>query len=175
MYIVDAVGWLHLIASILALVFGSWVLITPKGTRAHRRVGYLYAISMILLIVTAFQIYRLFGRFGVFHVAAVASVVTLACGMIPAVLRKPKSWLNLHFSFMYWSVFGLYAAFFAEVAVRLPIRTMFTSARTFFTAVIVSTLVTMCVGQIIFFTYKKRWQEIPVASAADGNRKVAEL
>lgn len=163
MYVVSAIGWLHLIASILALIFGTWVLITSKGTRAHRRVGYLYTVSMILLIATAFLIYRLFGRFGLFHVAAVVSAVTLAGGMIPAVLRRPKGWLGLHFSFMYWSVFGLYAAFVAELAVRLPVRTMFTSARTFFTTVIVSTLVTMGVGQIIFFAYKKRWQKVPVA------------
>lgn len=165
MYVVNPVGWLHLIASILALVFGTWVLITRKGTRAHRSVGHLYAGSMILLIATAFLIYRLFGRFGVFHVAAVVSAVTLAGGMIPAVLRRPKGWLNLHFSFMYWSVFGLYAAFVAEVATRLPVRTMFTSGRTFLTTVIVSSLATMCIGQIIFFVYKKRWQKIPAASA----------
>lgn len=166
MYVVNPIGWLHLIASVLALVFGTWVLITQKGTRAHRGVGYLYAGSMVLLIATALLIYRLFGRFGVFHVAAVASGVTLAGGMIPAVLRRPKGWLNLHFSFMYWSVFGLYAAFVAEVATRLPVRAMFTSGRTFFTTVIVSTLATMCVGQIIFLAYKKRWQKIP--ASADG-------
>jgi len=175
MYVVNPVGWLHLIASILALVFGTWVLITLKGTRAHRRVGYLYAVSMVALLATAFLIYRLFGRFGVFHVAAVVSAVTLACGMIPAVLRRPKNWLDLHFSFMYWSVFGLYAAFVAEMAVRLPVRTMFTSARTFFTTVVVSTLATMCVGQIIFFVYKKRWQKVPAAPADGERRKVVGL
>jgi uncharacterized membrane protein len=159
MYVVSPIGWLHLIASILALVFGTWVLVTLKGTRAHRKVGYLYTVSMVLLIATAFLIYRLFGRFGVFHVAAIVSAVTLACGMIPVVMRRPKNWLDLHFSFMYWSVFGLYAAFVAEMAVRLPVRTMFTSARTFFTTVIVSTMATMAVGQIVFFKYKKRWQK----------------
>lgn len=163
MYVVSPVGWFHLIASILALVFGTWVLITVKGTRAHRRIGYLYTVSMILLITTAFLIYRLFGRFGVFHIAAMISALTVAGGMIPALLRKPKNWLDLHFSFMYWSVFGLYAAFVAEMAVRLPLRTMFTSARTFFTTVIISTLATMLVGQLIFFAYKKRWQKISAA------------
>jgi len=163
MYVVNSAGWLHLIVSILALVFGTWVLITPKGTRAHRRIGYLYAVSMILLIVTAFLIYRLFGRFGVFHVAAIASAVTLAGGMIPALLRKPKNWLDLHFSFMYWSVFGLYAAFVAEMAVRLPFRTMFNSSLAFFTTVIISSLATMLVGRFIFFAYKKRWQGLSAA------------
>lgn len=159
MYVFSSVGWLHLIASILALVFGTWVLITSKGTQAHRRIGYLYAVSMILLIATAFLIYRLFGQFGVFHVAAILSSATLAGGMIPVVLRKPKNWLDLHFSFMYWSVFGLYAAFVAEIATRLPVRTMFTSGWTFFIIVIISSLATMIIGQIIFLAYKKNWQK----------------
>lgn len=129
--------------------------------KPRRRIGYAYAVSMLLLLVTAFMIYRLFGRFGVFHIAAIVSTVTLLGGMIPVVRRKPvNSWLNLHFSFMYWSVFGLYAAFVAETAVRLPIRTMFSSGQTFFTTVIVSTLTTMLVGQIIFFENKKKWQRI---------------
>lgn len=159
-FISSEIGFIHLIVSILALIFGTWVLTARKGTRTHRRAGYAYAISMMLLIITALLIYRLFGRFGVFHGAAIVSAATLAGGMIPVIWRKPKNWLNLHFSFMYWSVFGLYAAFVAEMAVRLPVRTMFSSARTFFTTVIISTLVTMLVGQIIFFAYKKKWQKI---------------
>jgi len=107
------------------------------------------------------MIYRLFGRFGVFHIAAIISTVTLLGGMIPVIRRKPKnSWLNLHFSFMYWSVFGLYAAFVAEMAVRLPVRTVFSSATTFFIMVGVATFATMLVGQIIFFKKKKKWQNI---------------
>ena len=157
----NEIGLVHLIVSIFALIFGTWVLAARKGTRTHRRTGYAYTVSMLLLLATAFMIYRLFGRFGVFHIAAIVSTVTLLGGMIPVIRRKPKnSWLNLHFSFMYWSVFGLYAAFVAEMAVRLPIRTAFTSLQTFFTIVIVSTLATMLVGQIIFFKNKKKWQKI---------------
>jgi uncharacterized membrane protein len=155
------IGLIHLIVSVFALVFGTWVLAARKGTRRHRRIGYAYAVSMILLLGTAFMIYHLFGRFGVFHVAAIVSAATLLGGMIPVIWRRPKnSWLNLHFSFMYWSVFGLYAAFVAETAVRLPIKTAFSSPPTFFITVAVATLVTMLVGQIIFFKNKKKWQAI---------------
>jgi len=170
MYVINSAGWLHLIVSILALVFGTWVLAARKGTQAHRRVGYLYAISMILLIATSLMIYRLFGRFGVFHFAAIVSAITLAGGMVPVILRRPKnSWLGLHFSFMYWSVFGLYAAFVAETATRLPVRTIFDSPKMFFTTVIISTLATMLVGQIIFFKNKKKWQKLS-AAPGDGDK-----
>jgi hypothetical protein len=160
MYFSGVVGIIHLVASIFALLFGTWVLVGEKGTRAHRKIGYLYAVSMLLLIATAFMIYRLFGRFGIFHVAAIVSMLTLLGGMIPVILRKPKKlWFGLHFSFMYWSVFGLYAAFVAEMAVRLPIRTTLSSPTTFFTTVAAATLATMLTGQIIFFRNKKKWQK----------------
>jgi uncharacterized membrane protein len=156
-----SIGLIHLIVSIFALVFGTWVLVVRKGTETHRRVGYLYAISMVLLIATAMMIYRLFGTFGVFHVAAIASAITLAGGMIPVFVRRPKnSWLGLHFSFMYWSVFGLYAAFVAEMATRLPIRAIFDSPKMFFITVAVATFATMLVGRIIFSKKKKKWQNI---------------
>ena len=40
-------------------------------------------------------------------------------GILPVLLRT-KNWIKLHVYFMYWSVIGLYAAFVAEVAVRIP-------------------------------------------------------
>jgi uncharacterized membrane protein len=168
-----SIGLIHLIVSILALIFGTWILVVRKGTETHRKVGYLYAISMVLVIATALMIYRLFGTFGVFHFAAIVSSITLAGGMIPVFLRRPKnSWLGFHFSFMYWSVFGLYAAFVAETAVRLPVRTIFDSPKMFFITVIIATVTTMLVGQIIFFKNKKKWQEILTAPDEKKNPSV---
>ena len=106
---------------------------------------------MAVLIVTAFLIYRLFGTFGLFHIAAVVSAVTLVAGMVPVVTRWPRNnWLGYHFSFMYWSVLGLYAAFVAETLTRIP-RTPF------FQMVGVATGSVMLVGYIAFFFYKKKW------------------
>jgi len=167
MYFLSGVGVIHFIASIFALIFGTWILVAKKGTASHRKIGYLYAFSMLILIATAFMIYRLFGRFGVFHVLAIVSLLTLLGGMIPAVLRKPKNWFGLHFSFMYWSVFGLYAAFMAEMSVRLPIRTTLTSPKTFFTVVTVATIATMLIGEIIFIKNKKKWQKMLPAQIND--------
>jgi uncharacterized membrane protein len=166
-FVSSQIGLIHLLTASLALIFGSFVLADAKGTVFHRRVGYLYALSMLGLNVTAFMIYRLFGRFGVFHWTAVVSLVTLLAGMIPVILRRPaKHWLGLHFNFMYWSVFGLYAAFVAEMATRLPIRTAFSSATTFFMMVGAATFATMFIGRIILLKYKKRWQNFGVAPNA---------
>ncbi len=88
----DGVGFLHLTASVLALVFGALVVGSKKGTRRHVRFGYLYFTSMVVLLSTSFLIYRLFGGFGLFHYAAVATIIVLLLGLVPIWLRWPASW-----------------------------------------------------------------------------------
>jgi uncharacterized membrane protein len=148
----DWIGGLHLISSIVSLATGSLVLGMKKGTEIHRKVGYAYAASMVLVVATAFMIYRLFGGFGVFHIAAIVSGLTLAGGMIPVILRRPKDWLSLHFSFMYWSVLGLYAAFVSEVLVRVP-------ESPFFGMVGFGTGAVMLIGGGWFYYRKDYWSQ----------------
>ena len=117
----DNIGLAHLFASILALMTGTLSLIFTKGTVLHKRIGYVYAIAMFVLLLTAFMIYRLFGSWGIFHWTALISTLTIICGLVPILTRRPKNnYISLHFSFMYWSIIGLYGAFAAETLVRLP-------------------------------------------------------
>jgi uncharacterized membrane protein len=76
-------GLIHLIISIIALVTGLVVLTTKKGTKNHKQIGYVYSISMILVNLTAFMIYKLYGKFGIFHWFAVISCLTLIAGLYP--------------------------------------------------------------------------------------------
>ena len=108
-------GLIHLISSIIALVTGLLVLTTTKGTTRHKKIGYIYVVSMVVLNLTAFMIYRLFGKFAIFHWFAVLSCLTLIAGMYPVLTKKSKNYLLTHFNFMYWSVVGLYCAFCAEI------------------------------------------------------------
>lgn len=121
-----AIGWLHVGSALAAMVLGLWMLLRRKGDRLHVRLGYAYVVCMLLVNATAFGLYKLFGTFGPFHVAALISLLTLAAGM-RVVLRKPrrKEWLVHHLTYMYWSVIGLYAAFFSELMVRLPLGATF--------------------------------------------------
>lgn len=113
-------GIIHLTASIFALITGLFVLIAKKGTRTHKQIGYVYSISMVLVNVTAFMIYKLYGKFGIFHWLAVVSCLTLFAGLYPVFTKKSNNYLLKHFNFMYWSVVGLYCAFMAEIFSRLP-------------------------------------------------------
>lgn len=149
--IFSEIGLIHLIASISALIFGTMVLVLTKGTKFHKQIGYVYAVSMLGVLATAFMIYRLFGRFGIFHITAMISTISLLGGMLPVILRKPvNSWLNWHYGFMYWSVIGLYAAFVAETMVRIP-------QTPFYGMVGFASFGVTVIGVIIFGIYKKKW------------------
>ena len=77
----DSFGMVHLITSFMAIGAGGWVLLIRKGTRWHRTLGHVYAMSMVGVIGSAFAIYDLTGSFGPFHIAAVIGAVTLFGGM----------------------------------------------------------------------------------------------
>ena len=147
----SSTGAFHLFVSVLSLIFGTYILFAKKGTTRHRKVGYLYFWSMTLMLITAFMIYDLFGKFGMFHWMAVVSTLTLIGGMIPMFFNKKKEWIETHYSFMYWSVMGLYAAFISEIMTRLP--------NPKWSFLFISLGVTMGFGSYYFSKYKKIWKE----------------
>ncbi|MBU2903144.1 DUF2306 domain-containing protein [Maribacter dokdonensis] len=150
----DEIGLIHLISSCLALIFGTYILVAKKGTKLHIKIGYLYVISMGILICTAFMIYRLFNGWGIFHYTTLVSLISIVLGMVPIWTKKPKNnWKYLHFTFMYWSVIGLYAAFAAETLVRIP-------KSPFYGMVGLATGGIMLIGGIIFGINKKKWERI---------------
>jgi len=155
----DNIGLIHLIFSLLAVVTGTMVLVRSKGTKSHKKVGWVYTVSMIGLLITAFFIYNLYGKFGIFHWLGLVSTITLLGGMIPMILKKPKAYISLHLSFMYWSVFGLYGAFVAELLVRIPRIVIEDGAPNpmFYNLVGVGVFITMGFGYFFFYKNKQKW------------------
>ena len=154
----NTTGLIHLIVSIIALITGLIVLLTTKGTKRHKQIGYIYAMSMLLVNLTAFLIYRLFGKFGIFHWFALLSCLTLLAGMYPVLVKKSKNFLLLHFNYMYWSVVGLYCAFCAEILTRIPFVFDLPNKRQLFGILTgVSILIVMTIATIIFAKMKPKW------------------
>jgi len=116
----DTTGWIHFASSILALITGTWIVLTQKATQLHKRVGYVYVVSMTLVIITSFMIYRLFDGFGIFHGFALLSTFALVGGMLP-MLKKQRTNKDLeqHATVMGWSVVGLYCALISEICARI--------------------------------------------------------
>jgi len=135
------IGLFHALCAVLAMVFGTLVLLNKKGAKRHKRFGRTYVVNMLLLNISAFGIYN-FDGFSMFHAFAVVSLFSIAMGIIPALLRK-ENWFRRHFYFMSWSVVGLYCAFWAEIGVRLF------DIKYFWGAVMLATLLTSIVGAIV--------------------------
>ena len=101
----------HIVFGFASLIFGTIVLLRPKGTATHIAFGRAYVFSMIALCATSFGIYDMFGGFGIFHIAAIFSLVSIAAGIGAALFRrKLKGWIFWHYQFMSWSYIGLLGA-----------------------------------------------------------------
>ncbi|GAB3884645.1 DUF2306 domain-containing protein [Spirosoma agri] len=147
----STLGFVHLIASLSAMLMGTIVILNPKRGTLHKRMGYAYVLSMLVLNLTVFQIYHLFGRFGPFHWLAMLSLLCLFGGFIPALIRRHvANWLHWHYYFMTWSVAGLYAAFWAELLTRtLPMGQ-------FWPMVFVATGITMGISSYLIRKHASR-------------------
>ncbi len=133
------IGMFHLIMSLLALLTGTVVLLNKKGTLMHKRIGYVYVVSMLLLNLSSFFIIS-FGGFSIFHFFAIISLLTVIAGMIPTI-KKKKNWFGYHFYFMSWSVVGLYAALWSEIGTRFT-----NSMKDFWWVVAIATFATVAIG-----------------------------
>lgn len=144
-------GIIQLISALVALTAGTIVLFSAKGTKFHRKTGYWYIASMLILNGTAFGLYQLFGRFGPFHVAALVSMFTLLMGILPLINRQSSGkWLFRHLTWMYYSVIGLYAAFASEIMVRIP-------GLPFAAMVVTASVTVTAIGIFIFIKNHQSW------------------
>jgi len=159
-FITSNTGLIHFIASLFALLFGTLILVLPKATAKHKTIGRLYGLSVLVVLVTAFLTYRLFGTWGIFHWSAVVSCLTLFAGLFPIVAKRPtNNHVSLHFSFMYWSVMGVYGAFVSETLVRMP-KVVVESGipnSVFYTMTGVGTALVMGFGVYYFVKFKPKW------------------
>lgn len=102
---------IHTFFSILALISGALIFLTKKGTKQHKKIGYLYSISMILLLITSFGLFSLWGDFGVFHALSIVSLFTLAIALyFPLAGRNKKKWVEHHLLWTGYSYVGLIMA-----------------------------------------------------------------
>ena len=159
-FITSQSGLIHFIASIFALLLGTLVLVLKKGTMKHMLIGRLYAFTMSVLLITAFMTYRLFGTWGIFHWTAVISSLTILFGLIPILTKRPaNNYVTLHFSFMYWSVIGVYGAFVSETLVRMP-KVVIESGipnNVFYNLTGIGSALVMGLGIYFFLKLKPKW------------------
>jgi len=109
----------HIVAAVSALLVGAAVLLSPKGTRTHRRFGTVYVLTLVIVNVAALSLHRE-ATFGVFHGLAIASLVTIAVGFVPLLFGKwSPPVIATHAYCMTWSYAGLVAAGCGQLAVAV--------------------------------------------------------
>ena len=150
----SAVGLVHTIAAVLALLIGLLIFLRKKAGALHRFFGYVYSLSMLVMLVTALSIYRLTGSFNLLHGFALFSTLQLGRGLYHAVSRQPKgAWLDAHYQWMIGSYIGLCAALVAESATRVIMPYLHDrgvrSFGWFWVVVGMATFVVVWVGQIL--------------------------
>ena len=145
----SGIGFFHTLVAVLAMVFGSIVLLNPKGTQKHRKLGYAYVLSMALMLISSFGMYN-FGGLSLFHAFSIVSTLTLVAGIYPA-FKRSKGWYGKHYYFMSWSIVGLYCAFWAEIGTRLL------EMQYFWWAVMIATMATAGIGSYIINKQKKKF------------------
>jgi len=92
---------------------------------------------------------------------AIVSLATLVAGMLPMFLKKPKSYISLHYGFMYWSVIGLYGAFMAETLVRIPQVVVDSGIpnSTFYNMIGIAVGITVGLGALFHIKNNKKWMK----------------
>lgn len=161
-FITSQTGLIHFIFSIIALLLGTLVLILEKGTTKHKIIGKLYGLTMFVVLITAFMTYRLFGNWGIFHCTAVISTLTLFFGLIPILTMKlNKNYISLHFSFMYWSIMGVYGAFVSKTLIRMPNVVIESGIPNyvFYNMTGIGTAIVMGLGVYYFLKFKPKWDK----------------
>ncbi len=142
-------GLFHTIIALIAMITGLVVVFNMKGTQFHKRIGYIYVISMLLLNISSFFIIN-FGSFSLFHFFALFSLATVLGGIIAAIRRR-KNWFSYHFYFMSWSVVGLYCAFWSEIGTRF-VKNM----QQFWWIVALATIITTIIGSRVINKQAKK-------------------
>jgi uncharacterized membrane protein len=112
------VGWIHTIASLIALGAGAVVLVRPKGTPLHRLRGRVYALALVATCLTSFAIYRR-GMFWFPHWFGVVSLIVVTAGVALAHFKQPRGWMHLHLTCMVASYYMLIGGGVNELFLRV--------------------------------------------------------
>lgn len=113
------IAYTHVIASVMGLITSTIVLVAAKGTQFHRKTGYVFVVTMLIINISALMIYRLTGKFNFLHIFAIVSLVSLIRGMLPAMRRNSTNWLQTHITGMTAAALGVWAAGIAELITRV--------------------------------------------------------
>ena len=113
-------GFLHLALMIVALALGLLLLLRPKGTMRHKRLGRVFVAGMLVSNLVVLGLYEDSGQPGIFHVLSIVSMVSLIAAVL--LVRLPGAHIGrriAHGHVMLWSYGGVVAAGLGQSATFL--------------------------------------------------------
>jgi uncharacterized membrane protein len=117
----STIGAIHFASSLIGLITGAFILLTQKGTKLHKQIGYTFAVALVIVNISALFIYDFNeGQISLFHFLIPVSLFFLLYGLRPMMwVRKGKAkYLNRHIIGMNGAALGLWAAGATEFFVR---------------------------------------------------------
>jgi uncharacterized membrane protein len=112
-------GWVHFVASLVAVGVGALILVRPKGTPVHKLRGRVCAAAILVTSVTALGIYRS-GHFFFAHWLGVAALLSITAGVAAARFKIPQTgWMHVHLTCMLASFYLLIGGGVNEVFLRV--------------------------------------------------------
>jgi len=129
---VSLLGWVHSAACMLALLLGGALLLGPKGTARHKRLGRLYFYTMLAVNLSVFGIYHFDvviarpprvgpGLFGIFHWEATVTLLVLLLGFYAASRQRRAIWAYVHPFSMLFTYYMLVGGLINELFVRVHV------------------------------------------------------
>lgn len=113
---------IHVIACVAAIIVGAMVIMRPKGTAAHRALGFVYVVATFAYCGSAFFMYPSTGRLTPFHLISIQNLVLVSFGVsLPRFLRhRLRTWYAWHLRLMLYSYVALVVTGFRFAFPYLP-------------------------------------------------------
>ena len=113
-------GSFHLVAAVIGLLTGAYLLLALKGTIFHKRLGYVFSGALIVVNISALFIYDFnAGKPSIFHYLIFVSMFCLIYGLYPMFQKPAKPGrYRKHIKGMIGAALGLWAAGAPEYFVR---------------------------------------------------------
>ena len=115
----SAIGYVHTLTCVTALLLGAFMMFSRKGTAVHRRAGRWYVGAMVVANLSAFGIIR--NGLDIFHGVAAATLVVLVVGFVAASRQKVTAGAYLHPLGMIASYYSLVGGAINEAFARIDV------------------------------------------------------
>ena len=119
---ISVLGWLHTATCMVALFAGPMIFALAKGTRLHRRAGYVYATAMGIANITALGLFAPIpglGSFNRFHWMALAALLMVGLGVRAARHQRRALGAYAHPALMIGSYYVLIGGAINEAFARI--------------------------------------------------------